>query len=155
MNNVERIKYIRQLEEQKANLEQQLNPVCRKIEEEKESCLHVAVNLGYYGICPSTGDKYRCLICGKGAGEEYFYESYPGYVVHAENYLPQYDIKDEQQCNNKFDLIQTLALGLLKENPDMSRRELVYKLNNLIKKSISFKEENNGPKLVKVIDQKK
>lgn len=147
MNNVEKIKYLRELETQKDELERKLVPITRNIQQEKNSCSHISVDLGCYGLYPSTGNKYRCLICGKGKSDEYFYETQ--YIVYAENYLPQYNIKNEQECDIKFDHIQTLALGLLKENPDMSREELVNKLNNLIQESISFRENENVHKLVK------
>lgn len=153
MNNVEKIQCLRKLEIQKAELERKLISINKNIEEQKNSCLHISVDLGYDVHSSTTRDKYRCLICGKGKGEEYFFE--PKNIVHAENYLPQYDINDEEQCNNKFEHIQTIALGLLKENPDMSRAELVDKLNTLIQKSILFKESKNSPKLVKTRTSKK
>lgn len=153
MNKIEKIEYIRQLEIKKVELEKELSNVNKSIEEQKSSCLHVGVDLGYYGLYPSTGNKCRCLICGMGKGKEYFYE--PKYIVDASNYLPHYNIKDEEQCNNKFDFIQILATGLLKENPDMSRQELVYRLKNFIQKSISISENLNDLKLIKIPEHKK
>ena len=153
MNKIEKIKYINDLQMERLSLESKLATVNEKIEEEKNSCLHVSVNLGYYGLYPSTGDKYRCLICGKGKGDEYYCEP-EYYIVHAEKYLPQFDIKNELQCDDKFLHIQILALGLLKENPNMTREELVDKLNNLIQESIAYKENQSGPKLEKSINKK-
>ena len=88
-----------------------------------------------------------------GKGKEYFFEH--KYIVDARYYMPQFDIKDEEQCNNKFDHIQILALVLLKENPDMSRQELVDKLTNLIQESLSIREKQNDQRLVKVKNPKK
>ena len=123
------------------------------INNQKETCSHVSVDLGYYGIYPSTGDEYCCLLCGMGKNSEYYYD--PRYMVHAEEYLPQYDIKDDEQCLAKLEHIQTLALGILKENPEMSNEELVTKLNNLIQESISYNKNQSGPKLAKTRNSKK
>lgn len=147
MNNIKKIQYIKFLEMKKNQLEINLENVNKDIKKQKDSCIHLGVNLGYYGLYPSSGNKYICLMCGKGKDGEYFAK--PKYIIHAENYLTQYDIIDEEQCNEKFDNIQTLTLGLLKENPDMSIEELSLKLNNLIQKSISSKENQDSPKLVK------
>lgn len=123
----------------------------KKINTQRKTCSHVSVDLGYYGLHPSTGDEYCCLLCGMWKNREYYYDS--RYMVHAEDYLPQYDIKDDEQCIAKFEHIQTLSLGILKENPEMSNEELVSRLNNLIQESISMRQskdtEMNGPKLVK------
>lgn len=152
MNKVEKIKIINDLEMEKFSLERKLETINKKLEEEKNSCLHIGVDLGYYGFYPSTGNKYQCLLCGKGKGEEYFFE--PEYIVYAEKYLPQFDVNDESQCCDKFLNIQLLALGLLKDNSDMTRQELVDELNNLIQESIAYKENQGGPKLEKSIKKK-
>lgn len=154
MGNVQRIEYIKQLESKKIQLEKDLAFLNKEIAFQKDNCPHISVNLGYYGYFPSTGDKYCCLICGAGKDkDDFFYE--PKYIVHAEDYLTHLDIKDEAQCEEKFELIQTLALGIIKENPEMEREEIVSRLNNLIQESISSKSTQNvqeseqGPKLVK------
>lgn len=152
MNKVDKVKYIIGLEEEKAQLERKLAIVNGKINTQREACSHVSVDLGYYGMYPSTGDEYCCLLCGMGKNREYYYD--PKYMVHAEDYLPQYDIKDDEQCIAKFEHIQTLALGVLKENPEMSNEELVSRLNNLIQESISYNKSQSGPKLVKTRNQK-
>lgn len=65
-------------------------------------------------------------------------------MAHAEEYLLQYNIKDDEQCLVKFEHIQTLALGILKENPEMLNEELVARLNNLIQESISYNKKLNN-----------
>lgn len=139
MNIVQRIEYIRQLESKKVQLEKDLEFLNKEIEYQKSDCSHIGVDLGYYGYFPSTGDKYRCLICGKGK-DDYFYE--PKHIVHAEDYLPHFDIKDETQCEEKFTLIQTLAIGIIKENPKMEREEIVSRLNNLIEEANLIRKYN-------------
>ena len=153
MNKVDKVKYIMKLEEQKEQLERNLAIINGKIDTEREDCSHVSVDLGYYGLYPSTGDEYCCLLCGKGKNRDYYYE--PRYMVHAEEDLPQYNIKDDEQCLAKFEHIQTLALGILKENPEMSNEELVARLNSLIQESISYNKNQSGPKLVKTRNPKK
>ena len=153
MNKVDKVKYIMKLEEQKEQLERNLAIINGKIDTEREDCSHVSVDLGYYGLYPSTGDEYCCLLCGKGKNRDYYYES--RYMVHTEEYLPQYNIKDDEQCLAKFEHIQTLALGILKENPEMSNEELVARLNSLIQESISYNKDQSGPKLVKTRNPKK
>lgn len=153
MNKVDKVKYIMKLEEQKEQLERNLAIINGKIDTEREDCSHVSVDLGYYGLYPSTGDEYCCLLCGKGKNRDYYYE--PRYMVHAEEYLPQYNIKDDEQCLAKFEHIQTLALGILKENPEMSNEELAARLNSLIQESISYNKDQSGPKLVKTRNPKK
>ena len=153
MNKVEKIKYINDLEMEKLILERKLAAINGKINTQRENCSHVSVDLGYYGLCPSTGDEYCCLLCGMGKNREYYYD--PRYMVHEEEYLPQYDIKDDEQCIAKFEHIQTLALGILKENPEMSNEELVTRLNNLIQESISYNKNQSGPKLAKTIKPQK
>lgn len=110
MNNLDEIKYIMELEEEKANLERELSLINDKIKGINDRikgirniCSHVSVDLGYYGIYPSTGDEYCCLLCGMGKNREYYYE--PRYMVHAKNYLPQYDVSDDSQCIEKLEHI--------------------------------------------------
>ncbi len=153
MNKIDKFKYIMKLEEKKAQLERKLAIINRKIEIEREDCSHVSVDLGYYGLYPSTGDEYCCLLCGKGKNRDFYYDS--RYMVHAEEYLPQYDIKDDKQCLDKFEHLQILTLGILKENPEMSNEELISRLNNLIQESISYNKKQSGPKLVKTRNSKK
>lgn len=156
MNKVDKIKYIMKLEKEKAKLERKLAFVNKCINVRKNTCSHVSVDLGYCEIYPNTSDEYSCLLCGMGKNPEYYYE--PKYVVHAENYLPQYDIKDNAQCLEKFEHIQMLALGILKDKPDMSNEELVSRLNTLIEDSIIMPQDTdkiNEPKLIKKPTSKK
>ena len=90
---------------------------------------------------PSTlNNDYRCLFCGKGKNE-YFFDS--KYVVHAENYLTNFDISDEKQVEEKFDNLQTMALGIMKENPNMDHLEFTNRFNCLIASSNEQREKNS------------
>lgn len=151
MNKVDEIKQMIEKEEEKKQLEKSLNAINEEINTQRKSCSHVSVNLGCYGIYPSTGDEYCCLLCGMGKNHERYFDSKN--IVHAEEYLTQYDVKDDTQRNAKFEHIQILALGILKDNPEMSNDELVCELNDLIRESISFKEQSES-KLVKTRNRK-
>ena len=139
---------LRELKDEKRKLEKNLAHINNCMNQQKENCFHVMVYLGYNGF-PVIANKYkyRCLICGELDNEKIPFK--PEYIIHAEDYLPQYDTQDKEQCDEKFDNIQALALNLLRENPDLSREEMVIKLNHLIQEDISFRRSENKPKLVK------
>lgn len=137
MNDIKKIKYLRELEEQKNNLQRQIDLINQNIEDQRKSCLHLGVNLGYYAQYPSTMNKYRCLLCGAGRDDDFFYVSNS---VDAEKYLPQYDVRNKSECDIKFDNVQKLAIEILKENPNITREELILKLNDLIQESISLSD---------------
>jgi len=149
MNNLEKIEYLKELKNKEQQLMKELTQTSKEIENEKSSCQHISVDLGYYGQFPNTGDKYRCLICGKGNG--YFYE--PNYIVHAENYLTHLDIRKDTECDEKFDIIQTLTLNILKNNPDMNRKEIVDTLNNLIQENIMCQYNEEMDKLISLLNK--
>ena len=152
MNKIDQIKYGMKLDEEKAQLESMLAVVKNKINSQRKKCSHISVNLGSYNMYSTPDEESCCLLCGKGKNREFYYS--PVNVVHAEDYLPQYNISDNRQCNAKFEHIQTIAIGILKDNPEMSNKELTDKLNDLIKKSLNYQAKSpeiSGPKLVKTI----
>lgn len=125
----QQIENTRKLEIKKNKLMEELANINKSIDFQIESCSpHLLVDLGYYG--PSTGRKCRCLICGKWEEQYFFYR--PEDIIYAENYLPEYNIMNDEQCNAKFANIQALALSLLREEPNMSKEELANQLENLI-----------------------
>lgn len=146
MNKVDKVKYIIELEEQKSQLESNLAIVNEKINGERKECSHVFVDLGCKGLYPSTDDEYCCLLCGEIKKYDYNFE--PESIIHAEKYLPQYDIMNDKQRLTKFEHIQTLAIGILKENPEMLNEELILRLNKLIQESISH-DKNQYVKTLK------
>ena len=149
MNKFERMQAIKKLEEEREILLRKLSKIDKKLKNEKEECNHISVDLGYYGIFPSTGDEYCCLICGKGKNREFYFEPQKN-IVHAEKYLPELDITDDAQCTTKFECVQKLALSILREYPNLSDEELVDRLNSLIEKSILSKENNKVIKLMTI-----
>lgn len=151
MNKFERMQSIKKLEEQKEILLRKLSKIDKKLKNEKEECNHISVDLGYYGMFPSTGDEYCCLICGKGKNREFYFEPQKN-IVHAEKYLPEFDITDDIQCARKFERVQELAFSILREYPNLSDKELTDRLNSLIEKSISSRENNKVIKLMPVTE---
>lgn len=145
MTAAQKIEYLWSVKKRIRELEAKMLIEQSIIEEEKASCHHITVDLGYYGHYPNPGDYYRCLICGKGKIPEFYYGT--GSVVHAENYLPQYDITDPAQCDEKFELLQTIARGLLIENPNLPDEAFVAKMNGIIQESIAHKDTQDAPKV--------
>lgn len=138
MNSIKTIQSIIELREKKKKLERELSIINEQFQEEENSCNHVSVHLGMNP--PTLNNDYRCLFCGKGKNE-YFFDS--KYVVHAENYLTNFDISDEKQVEEKFDNLQTMALGIMKENPNMDHLEFTNRFNCLIASSIEQREKNS------------
>lgn len=138
MGNIKKIQSIKELMDKKAELRSKLSTVNEQIEMEQGSCDHIDVNLG--NNKSTLNNIHRCLICGKGKNE-YFFDS--KYIVHAENYLTNFDISDEKQCDDKFDILQIMALGIIKDNPSMDNLELTNRFNQLIEESITQKKENS------------
>lgn len=155
MSKLDEVKCIIELEKEKSDLEGQLACVKKQINILRQSCSHIVVDLGYSGMHQNIDNKCYCLLCGM-KEKEYIY--YPEYIVHAEDYLPEYDIKDDEQRIAKFELLRTLTIGILKDNPKISNQELVFRLNNLIQESTSVKQSKDNEiqvqKLVKTINPK-
>lgn len=138
MDRVKRIQDIIELREKKEKLEREFFKINEQIQGKQNTCNHVSVHLG---TNPSTlNNDYRCLFCGKGKNE-YFFDS--KYVVQAKNYLTAFDISDEKRCEEKFDILQTMALGIMKENPNMDNLEFTNRFNCLIASSIEQGEKKS------------
>ena len=126
-------------EERREKKLRELEEIDNLIKRVQEHCGHdMTVNLGYEQLDCNIESKCRCLICGKVIGGKSLDES--KYIIYAENYLPQYDITDKEQCKHKFNLIKTLAYGLWKEKTYASEEEFVNELNNIIQESILLKK---------------
>lgn len=145
LNKMARSNWWQKHKEEKIKELEKINSIIKRAE---DNCGHeMIVNLGYDEFDCSTGSKCRCLICGKVKEGQSLDES--KYIIHAENYLPQYDITNNEQCSHKYDLIKTLAYGLWEEKVYASEEEFVNELNNMIQESISLKKEQSGPALIK------
>lgn len=129
MNNLERINYYHDLKYQKSAY----MDVSNLLKNFEENCLHVCVDLGYHGKFPSSNENYCCLFCEK---NNFFYSVN---VIHAENYLPEYNVNKYEDCNKKFKIIQELAIKILNEEPELTRSELTDRINNIIDEELSNK----------------
>lgn len=129
MNSIEMMNYSNELHCRKKQKEEELKSIDSNLSKFQEECDHINVILGRDGFLPVY--RNRCLLCGI---KDYSFSKYTS--VHAENYLTQYDIKDSQQRDEKFDAIQTMALGIMKDVPELEGEELVAYLNSFIQKSI-------------------
>lgn len=138
MEFIQKIEYARNLEAKKAELEKELAKVNMEINDNKYICAHIPVDLGYYGYFPSTGNKYRCLLCGKGKTEFFYQEKF---MIHAEDFLNNFDKKDESKWDDKFEKIQLLALKILIDSPSIELPDFVDKLNNIIKVTTDYPNE--------------
>ena len=135
-SNAEKIQYIIEAEREMDALKKQLRFIEGRIDDEQFYCSHVYVSL----IDHQSDSMYLCLRCGEVVNHT---NIGPEYIVHAENYLPHYDVSHDVQRAIKIDCIRRFALDLLKDKTDISREELAAKLNNLIQESISIGEGQN------------
>ena len=129
MNSIEKIEYMQSLENKKKELVMQYRNVSGETAQYQNSCDHINVVLGYKEQFPFK--KCRCLLCGK---RESFLSKYSS--VHAESYLAQYDVDDYGECDKKFELIQIMALEIMKDVPELEGEELVEYINSYIQKCI-------------------
>ena len=135
MTNYEKIEYAMQLEEEKEELKRKLQKINEQIDENMKVCNHAIVVLGNKETRPHYGKTFCCLICKKYfAYNEYPEIKYPS--VDARCYLKnKYDDSDAIQRSKKFDIIRTIALGILKENNQMDSTNLCMTLDEMFKKS--------------------
>lgn len=137
------IQEIIKLEEQKQKLENELNNINKKINSKQESCAHnIVVNLGGFAqgnrIYNNPNYKFgpcKCLFCGMGD----IYQR-TDMIVEASGYLSQYDATTASGSSKKFEMIRIIALGLMEEKINIKNEELIYELNEIIKKESKPKE---------------
>ena len=151
MNKFERMQTIIQLKKEKERLLEKASLVDEEIENKQKDCSHIYVDLGSYGKYSISQNECLCLICGKVKENKYYYETLEK-RIHAEKYLPGFNLTDETQCMKKFERVQEIALTILREYPSLSDKELVDRLNSLIEKSIASKESNKVIKLMPVTE---
>ena len=101
MNIEDGIKHSLMLQSKIAKLEEELASINEDNEKRQGSCEHIHVFLGYFDF-QYTMDRCRCLRCSK-IEKSLYYET--KFIIHAEDYLPLYDVKDKAELNNKFESI--------------------------------------------------
>ena len=142
MDYIEIINKSNELNNKKHSLLHTLLKLKKDINSIEKTCNHVNVYLGH-SLGHSLDDCVsRCLFCGG--------THYAENIINASEFLPQYDVTDPEQCQMKFEQIQTIALGILKTNKDITIEELIDKLNEIM--SIEKANDNdlkNGRKFSK------
>ncbi len=134
MENIDKIRDLKKLNAKKEKLQREIATIDKSIANLKKSCLHIGVNLG--------GNPHQncCVFCGKGKNnDEYFYES--NFIIHAEKFLPQLDIKDEFQKERKYQIIQKLTQKFMELMPELTYEELTNKINDFISSKILNEED--------------
>lgn len=125
MNKMEKIEYTQQLADRKKKLELELANLEENMLQNQSECNHVSVIMNAVDSFPNYGRIYRCIFCGQ------VLSNVTEFFIDARNYLTDtYDDRDKAQCDEKFDILQTLALGVLKDNPYMSVEEFVNIMNS-------------------------
>lgn len=144
MKYAERIERLYELRSRKNQLYKEIKTIDHDIQGLKESCDHIGINLGYKDWTSNDGKMNICLICAKlGRYTD------PKFLVHAEEYMEQFDPMIVEEYQEKFDVIQIMALGMMKHYPEMEREELVELLNDFIQDNIQKRKENQGPQFTK------
>ncbi len=146
MNLEEKIVKSMDLQRIKEEKIRELKEVTALVQDIEDNCEHILVYLGCFDFADTQG-KCRCVMCGK-MEESLYYD--PKYVIHAENYLPEYDTTTKEGCEAKFDAIQILARGFLRERPNQTLEELTTRMNSLIQESITYREEQNKTRNLKM-----
>ena len=136
MKYAERIEHLYELRGQKEKLQKELDAINHDIDEAKKNCNHIGINLGYKDWMSNTGKMNICLICARPGN--YFD---PRYLVHAEEYLEEFDPSIEEEYQEKFGIIQMMALGIMKKYPEIGREEIVVLLNHYIQSHIAKRKE--------------
>lgn len=144
MNYAEKINRLYELKSERNKISKRLESIDRDIEQEQEECKHIGINLGYKNWMSNCLELNQCLICGK-IGT--FFD--PKFLIHAEEYIKQLDPMVREEYEEKFDTIQILALGIIKDNPTMKREEIVKKLNDFIQENIVKRKEKQGSQFTK------
>lgn len=143
MDNAEKIENYRKLYDEKRKLEEQLEITKDQILELKRGCKHTTISMKHLNYYYPSSCEFICLFCGK------VLERPSTYNIDVRGYLTKYDEHNIKQREEKFDEIQTLALGILRDNPEMSEETLVLKFNKLIRESLNNGESEIGRQLVK------
>ena len=135
MSKLNRLQYIMKLEEEKRNLERQKKNIDLEIKEYQDSCGHMYAHLCYIGddndyVC-------RCVLCGKEV-IALKSEIADEYLIDAVYFLENFTWPIPKHSDIKYQYIQNFVFSILKEQPNISRKELFQQIKNLIKKNISL-----------------
>ena len=126
----QRIKYNQELIKNKIRLEKQLKMVNKEIDENKKLCDHIRVCLGWDGPFQYRDTSFHtCLFCQKDDPDSQYR------MIDATNYRKLKYSHGEYEMAREARLleIQELAMGIMKENPSITEKQLVEELTEIIK----------------------
>ena len=134
--NIQNLKYNKELMKTKSRLEKELKMVNTELANKQNTCNHIRVCIGWDGPYLYRDSSINlCLICGE-YDPDSKYKSIEAYNYKKEEYSHG-ELKSYRQ--RRFQDIQQLTISIMTENPQITKEELIEKLNIIIKKD----EEKN------------
>lgn len=139
MSEIEKISNTISLQEEKESLERKLLSINEKIKSSQSECSHVGVYMGNY-----VDGVSKCVLCNSKLNHEQMVDlASKGLIIYAHNYLTH----ENSRYMKKFDTIQTMYLGLCKENKLASSEEIVSIFQEMINRSLNSKVEEKNTTL--------
>ena len=135
-NVCDKIKYNQSLDQRKEQLLSELEEVNKQIKEQQKDCDHISVCIGWCGLHFYRDSAYhKCLICGENSPES----RYP--IIEAQNYKREIYSHGEEFKDRKdrFIELQNLAIYILNRKPDLSMKQLVEIISNIVKDELMIK----------------
>jgi len=135
-NVCDKIKYNQSLDQRKEQLLSELEEVNKQIKEQQKECDHISVCIGWCGLHLYRDSAYhKCLICGENSPES----RYP--IIEAQNYKREIYSHGEEFKDRKdrFIELQNLAIYILNRKPDLSMKQLVEIISNIVKDELMIK----------------
>ena len=135
-NVCDKIKYNQSLDQRKEQLLSELEEVNKQIKEQQKECDHISVCIGWCGLYLYRDSAYhKCLICGENSPES----RYP--IIEAQNYKREIYSHGEEFKDRKdrFIELQNLAIYILNRKPDLSMKQLVEIISNIVKDELMIK----------------
>lgn len=127
---IKRIKYNHELLKHNIRLEKELSMVIRERVIQQEACNHIKVCLGWNGPYQDRDTSFHtCLFCQKDDPDSQYR------MIDATNYRKLKYSHGEYEMAREARLleIQELAMGIMKENPSITEKQLVEELTEIIK----------------------
>ena len=135
-NVCDKIKCNQSLDQRKEQLLSELEEVNKQIKEQQKECDHISVCIGWCGLHLYRDSAYhKCLICGENSPES----RYP--IIEAQNYKREIYSHGEEFKDRKdrFIELQNLAIYILNRKPDLSMKQLVEIISNIVKDELMIK----------------
>ena len=135
-NVCDKIKYNQSLDQRKEQLLSELEEVNKQIKEQQKDCDHISVCIGWCGLHLYRDSAYhKCLICGENSPES----RYP--IIEAQNYKREIYSHGEEYKDreDRFIELQNLAIYILNRKPDLSMKQLVEIISNIVKDELMIK----------------